>query len=258
MKFLKCLLLGAMAFNLNATAGVKFSTATQPAADGLGTSMEITKTRENGTSVWKLEVTATNGSTVPRTFKLVLSAEPGVKATRYLIPGVLYNGNEFVGDFILSDGRAFSTAMPNSWEKDGTPWIFAGDRSSIPACSISENRSSAFGLFASDADLNSITGSSSLEKLPDGSFRHLIYWPMTEAPLSYTDKRKFTGPYNDYITLAPGESYTVTAYTKRRRSVPSPKPYVWTAPSWTGPAGAMKKDPGSEEDTTKRCSRWAT
>ncbi|MBQ7268621.1 MAG: hypothetical protein IJS62_02030 [Bacteroidales bacterium] len=202
-----------------ATAGKKpvFKAETLPAAEGLKTELNISplpasKDFGKGTKVWHIDLTAVNRSSASCTFKLVLSAEPGIKASRYLIPGVLYNGNEFVGDFILSDGRAFSTAMPNGWEKDGQPWIFAGDRSSIPACSISEDRSSAFGLFASDADLNSITGSSSLEKLPDGSFRHLIYWPMTEAPVSYTDKRKFTGPYHHYITLAPGESYRVTAY----------------------------------------------
>lgn len=199
-------------FCLNAAAGVKFSATTQPAVDGLKTSMQVSKSREGKAVVWQIELTAVNESAGPQTFKLVLAAEPGIKATRYLIPGVLYNGNEFVGDFILSDGRAFSTAMPNGWEKDGEPWIFAGDRSSIPGCTISENRRKAFGLFASDADLNSITGSASLEKLPDGSFRHLIYWPATEAPVSYTDKRKFTDRYDTYITLAPGERYTVTAY----------------------------------------------
>lgn len=195
----------------------RFSAVTQPSIEGVSTSLEISKERESGTTVWHLTLNAVNNTDSLQTFKLVLSAEPGIKATRYLIPGVLYNGNEFVGDFILSDGRAFATVMPNGWEKDGEPWVFAGDRSSIPGCSISENRRKAFGLFASDADPNSITGSASLEKLPDGSFRHLIYWPMTEAPVSYTDKRKFTERYDQFITLAPGESYTVDAYACKGR-----------------------------------------
>lgn len=195
----------------------RFSAVTQPSIEGVSTSLEISKERESGTTVWHLTLNAVNNTDSLQTFKLVLSAEPGIKATRYLIPGVLYNGNEFVGDFILSDGRAFATVMPNGWEKDGEPWVFAGDRSSIPGCSISENRRKAFGLFASDADPNSITGSASLEKLPDGSFRHLIYWPTTEAPVSYTDKRKFSDRYDRYITLAPGESYTVDAYACQGR-----------------------------------------
>lgn len=213
MKPTRLLLLATvLTLGINASAEVKFAASTKPEADGLTTSMEISKGRENGTTVWQIELTAKNNGTESRTFKLVLSAEPGIKATRYLIPGVLYNGNEFVGNFILSDGRAFSSAMPNRWEKDGEPWIFAGDRSTIPGCTVSENARSAFGLFTTDADLNSVTGSASMEKLSDGSFRHLIYWPMTEAPVSYTDKRKFTERYDQFITLAPGESYSVTAF----------------------------------------------
>ena len=199
----------------------EFKVGTVPSEDGLETSMKVSVLPsgkyEKGIKVWRIDASAVNNTPDTKTFKLVLCAEPHIRADRYLIPGVLYNGNEFVGDFILSDGRSFASAMPNGWEKDGEPWIFAGDRSSIPACSISENRRKAFGLFASDSDLNSITGSSSLEKLPDGSFRHLIYWPMTEAPVSYTDKRKFTDRYDTYITLAPGESYSVTAFACQGR-----------------------------------------
>ena len=193
-----------------------FKIETRPAAEGLKAELSVSEIPSGdfakGTKVWRIEATAVNKGSEPQTFKLVLSAEPHFKASHYVIPGVLYNGNQFVGSTILSDGRSFSDAMPNDWQKDGEAWIFAGDRSSIPACTISDNKSQAFGLFASDADLNSITGSSSMEKLEDGSFRHLIYWPMTEAPVSYTDKRKFTERYDQFITLAPGESYSVTAY----------------------------------------------
>ena len=45
---------------------------------------------------WTLTVTAKNNAATNVTFKLVLEAAPGFAATRYLIPGVLYNGNEFV------------------------------------------------------------------------------------------------------------------------------------------------------------------
>ena len=194
---------------------VDFSVVTIPSDDGLKTEVEagrISVDKVRQTEVWKVEASARNTGDRPVSFKLVLKAEPRFRASRYLIPGVLYNGNEFVGRNILSDGRAFSLEMPGGWEKDGQPWIFAGDRSSIPACTISENRSKVFSLFASDADMNSITGSSSMEKLEDGSFRHLIYWPATEAPYSYTDKRKLTPRYDEYITLNPGESVRVTAY----------------------------------------------
>lgn len=215
MKFLKAFLPTiAMVFSFSANA-VDFDLTTQPAIDGV--SVKMTPTVQSikvarSTKVWKIEVSATNNTDQPQTFKLVLGAEPHFAANRYLIPGVLYNGNEFVGKSILSDGRSFSLEMPSGWEKDGEPWIFAGDRSTIPGCTISENKKSVFALFASDADQNSITGSSSMEKLADGSFRHLIYWPMTEAPVSYTDKRKFTPRYDKYITLQPGQTFEATAY----------------------------------------------
>lgn len=210
------LFLAVSAVTLSTTMNaVDFASTTQPQIDGLNTSMSVKriKVKNTGsTKVWKIELSAVNDTDAPQTFKLVLSAEPRFEASRYLIPGVLYNGNEFVGKNILSDGRAFSLDMPNGWEKDGQPWIFEGDRSTIPGCTISENRRKAFSLFASDGDQHSITGSSSLEKLEDGSFRHLIYWPETEAPVSYTDKRKFTDRFDKYITLLPGERYDVTAY----------------------------------------------
>ncbi len=193
-----------------------FKLETRPSAQGLETGLTVMRlpSRQFGrkTKVWQIEATAVNRSSETVTFKLVLSAQPQFQATHYVIPGVLYNGNQFVGNTILSDGRSFSDAMPNDWQKDGEAWIFAGDRSTIPGCTVSDNKKKAFGLFASDADQNSITGSASLEKRPDGSFRHLIYWPMTEAPVSYTDKRQFTPRYDQFITLEPGESYSVTAY----------------------------------------------
>lgn len=209
----------ALSFALPGHAAAKspvFKAETLPTAEGLKTELQVSTLPTNlygkGTCVWRIEATAVNQSPKPMKFKLVLSAEPGIPATHYLIPGVLYNGNEFVGKTILTDGRGFSLEMPGGWEKDGQPWIFAGDRSNIPACTISENKECCFALFASDGDMNSITGSSSLEKCPDGSFRHKIYWPMTEAPYSYCDKRKFSPRYDEFIYLAPGESYQVTAY----------------------------------------------
>jgi len=188
-----------------------FSARTVPAVPGVETSVSAQRTGDE----WKLAVSAVNTTTTNVVLKVVLAAEPRLAATRYLIPGVLYNGNEFVGKFIPSDGRAFSLDMPSGWEKDGEPWVFAGDRGSIPSCTVSENANEVFALFASDHDPKSLTSSCSLEKLADGSFRHLIYWPVTEAPYSYTDKRTFTPRYDTYLTLAPGETFRADAFACR-------------------------------------------
>ena len=191
--------------------GELFSVRTEPAIDGLVTAVRA----QEKEGVWRIAVSAKNTTATNVVFKLVLAAEPRLAATRYLIPGTLYNGNEFVGKSIPSDGRSFSMDMPNGWQKDGQPWIFAGDRCSIPSCTISENTNEVFALFASDGDPKSLTSSCSLEKLADGSFRHLIYWPVTEAPVSYTDKRKFSARYDTYLTLRPGETFRAKAFACR-------------------------------------------
>ena len=151
-------------------------------------------------SEWNLDVKVTNSGSDTAIFKLALAAEPHFKASGYLFPGINYNGNPY-GD-----------NMPQGWEKDGHPWIFSYDRGSIPSCTISENKAHVFSLYVSDRDTCSLVSSSSMELLPDGSFRHLVYWPVTEAPLSYTDKRKFSPRYDTFITLAPGEEFHVEAF----------------------------------------------
>ena len=195
------------------TAGVedRFHAYTVPVVEGVTAAVSA----QNDGDAWRLAVTATNGTATNVTLKVVLAAEPHLVAARYLIPGVLYNGNEFVGKSIPSDGRSFSLDMPNGWEKGGEPWIFAGDRCSIPSCTVSENAREVFALFASDGDPKSLTSSCSLERKSDGSFRHLIYWPVTEAPVSYTDKRTFSPRYDTYLTLAPDETFRADAFACR-------------------------------------------
>ncbi|MBO4446855.1 MAG: hypothetical protein J5764_01875 [Bacteroidales bacterium] len=148
---------------------------------------------------WDITVTVKNRGKESTTFKLVLAAEPRFEATSYLVPGINYNGNPY------------GNGMPQSWEKDGEPWIFSYDRGSIPSCTVSESDSAVFGLFASDCDTLSHVSACSMEKLPDGSFRHLIYWPVTEAPFTYSDKLKFSERYDTYLTLAPGQEIKVKA-----------------------------------------------
>lgn len=61
----------------------------------------------------------------------------------------------------------------------------------IPGCTVSENGKRAFSLFASDRDQHSVSGTGSLERQEDGSFRHSLCWEGT---------------------LLPGETYKVTAF----------------------------------------------
>lgn len=157
-------------------------------------------TPEREGNEWSISVGVKNTGTDTLSFKLALCAEPHIKATQYLFPGINYNGNPY------------GENMPQGWEKDGEPWVFSYDRGSIPSCTVTENASQVFALFTSDATQASLVSSSSLEKLPDGSFRHLIYWPVTEAPLSYTGKKTFSPRYDTFLTLAPGEEFRADAY----------------------------------------------
>ena len=177
---------------------VQFNAGTLPTVTGLDT--ELSTVREG--KEWRIDVCVKNNSDATQTFKVFLHAEPHLRADSYMFPGINYNGNHF-GD---------NANLPKGWEHNGEPWIFAYDRGSIPSCTISENPDKVFGLFVSDKTPDSYQSSCSMELLEDGSFRHIIYWPVIEAPLSYTDKLSFTERYDNFLTLAPGEEFHACAF----------------------------------------------
>ena len=177
---------------------VDFTASTLPQMDCLKPTVEAMREGNE----WDIKVAVTNTADTAVTFKLILSAEPHIRDAKFIFPGINYNGNNF-GDSVMN--------LPQGWERDGHPWIFSYDRGSIPSCTISENDSRVFALFASDKDTASYVSSCSMEKLSDGSFRHMIYWPVTEAPVVYDDKLKFSERYDTYLTLAPGETFSVSA-----------------------------------------------
>ena len=96
-------------------AEVAFTAWTIPAAEGLAAEVKPVRTGNE----WSVAVTAKNATATNVTFKLVLEAAPGFAATRYLIPGVLYNGNEFVNAMQGNDKRLASLDIPTGWEKIG-------------------------------------------------------------------------------------------------------------------------------------------
>lgn len=122
-------------------------------------------------------------------------------AARYLIPCVSFSGNA------RSKGKE-----PHGLCDGDKPWIFAYDRESIPSCTLTETASAAAALFASDRDADSLVSACSLVRLPDGCLAHRIYYPVTEAPRSYTDHDVLTARYDTYITLGVGETFSVEFY----------------------------------------------
>ena len=189
----------------------KFSVATLPAIDGVTT--ECVAEREG--DEWQVAVKVKNTTSESVTIKVALTAEAPFVADHYLFPGINYNGNGY-GEGLDLPQVYGSTNMdipfPQGWEYKGEPWVFSYDRGSIPSCTISESAERFFALFASDKDASSYVSSCSMERNEDGSFRHIIYWPVTEAPLCYSDKKKFSERIDNYLTLAPGEEFSATAY----------------------------------------------
>jgi hypothetical protein len=142
-----------------------------------------------------------NHGGAPVSFKFMTEAVAGFRPARHLIPGVMYNGNEFGSD-----------KVPKGLVRDGEPWVFSYDRSSLPSCTVVEDAKRVFAVFASDADASSLVSSSSLVRLPDGRFSQRIYYPVTEAPVSYTGKKTFTARKDGRLTLAPGESFSAKSF----------------------------------------------
>ena len=69
-----------------------FNVSTIPSIAGLSANVKSIRVGDE----WRLAVTAKNTTDTNMTFKLVLEASPGFAATKYLIPGVMYDGNKFV------------------------------------------------------------------------------------------------------------------------------------------------------------------
>ena len=123
------------------------------------------------------------------------------RAERYLIPCVNYNGNEF-GDVKTPKGLTY----------DGEPWVFSYERTGIPSCSLTETGHTGLALFAASDTPESLVSSCSLEKTADGRYEHIIFRPVTEAPVTYESKGVFGPRYETFIELAPGETFTAKSF----------------------------------------------
>jgi hypothetical protein len=137
----------------------------------------------------------------------VLEIQPVTEAATHfaardtLIPCVSYNGNRWGGG-----------GEPKGLVRDNVPWVFAGTRSAIPACTLSEDGERVFALFASAKDEASLRASCSLVPQEDGAMRHRILYPVVEEPLSYIDRDTY-GPALERLRTPPsGGMPTVEAY----------------------------------------------
>ena len=119
----------------------------------------------------------------------------------YVIPGVSLNGNPW--------GKGLE---PKSLLCDGIPWTFDYRRTSIPSCTISENKDSYLALMASDEDEISLQSSCSMVPQPDGSMLHRLLYPCVEEPKRYSTRDGYAEALETYLNLKPGETVCTKAY----------------------------------------------
>ena len=172
-----------------------------------------------GDGLFAVERTLLNEGNTKREVKLGFEAKTCFTPSKYLIPCINYNGNEW------GDGME-----PKGLECEGEPWVFSYDRVGIPSCSITENKDASLSVFASCRDKESLRSSCSMIKDEDGMIRQRILWPVTEAPYTYSDNDKFVERYDEYITLDKGESFKVMVYI------------LTAAPRWENYAAATTFD----------------
>lgn len=152
-------------------------------------------------SAEKLTVTWKNAGDRELTYQLEIRVKTGFRFTHYVIPAVLYNGNGW------GKGRE-----PKGTDLDGEPWIFDHRRTSIPACTVSENKDRFFAMFASNEDEYSLNASCSMIPCEDGSMIHRILYPCIEKPKTYRNRDSYCEAHEDFITLKPGESVKTTVF----------------------------------------------
>ena len=107
--------------------------------------------RQDGDTLFYIHRTWQNISNEPLRFQTILRIRPCYTPSRYLIPCVNVNGN------IFGNG-----SEPKGLERDGQRWIFAYDREALPACTLTETRDIACGLFASAESVASLESSCSI------------------------------------------------------------------------------------------------
>lgn len=151
---------------------------------------------ELGGGLFSVERQLVNDGVGTRRFKLIMEGITGFIPEKYTIPCVSYDGNRRSGGH-----------EPQGTAVEGRNWIFAYDRSGIPSCTVTEDAANVAAMFASDREEASLRSSCSLVETGEGRFLHRIYYPVTEAPFTYSDHDVMSERYDEYLTLRPGESF---------------------------------------------------
>lgn len=163
---------------------------------------EVTLTvKQTSDTLFYLHRTWKNTASVTRSFRIAQCIMPTFDVSRYLIPCVNVNGNEFGAG-----------SEPKGLYRDGKRWVFGYDRVSIPSCTLTENADFACAIFASAEDAVSIESSCSIYKDDKGRFIQELSHPVAELPVTYSSRDKYSEGYETFLTLSPNESVSIGAY----------------------------------------------
>lgn len=121
--------------------------------------------------------------------------------THYIIPGVSINGNYW--------GKGNE---PKGLLCEGEPWVFDYRRTTIPACTISENKENYFALMASDENEESLQASCAMVPQTDGTMVHCLLYPCIERPKTYCTRDGYTDAHEAFLTIQPGASMKTTFF----------------------------------------------
>ena len=120
---------------------------------------------------------------------LTFELERPDEVTFYMIPGVSYNGNL---RWDKANFRGLANAQMSREEAADSisraQWVVAGDRSSLPACTITEGRGMAVGLYAAPVDASA--SACSLEAASGGGMVQRLWWPWEEQPFAITGRNR--------------------------------------------------------------------
>jgi len=155
-----------------------------------------------GDGLFKITRRVENVSGEEKRFKLIFALRTAFVPSKYLIPCVSYNGNEW------GEGKEPKGLVA----EDGELWVHSYERTSIPSCTLTETKDVAVSLFASNETRESLVSACAIKPHADGTLEQRIYWPITEAPYTYCDNDKYTDRYDEYITLGAREIFECAAY----------------------------------------------
>lgn len=135
-----------------------------------------------------------NHAPAPQTLVLNCALHHPGSADFHLLPAVSYNSNQWGGGGEPKGFYDEASAQPNLW-------IFGGDRTSIPACTMSASAGYAVALYAAPADATQ-TGCGLAPE--DDGLTHWLWWPLQEQPRTYIRRDTYGPGLATSVQLEPG------------------------------------------------------